>query len=267
MLRARLMIERDQDGIAHIVALSGGKDSTAMALRLRETMDVDIPLNYVCTPTGDELPPMLDHWARLVELLGQPIIPLNTKSFRQMCEHEKALPNWRMRFCTKLLKIQPFKRFLVSQVPCISYVGLRADETDRDGANYGSDHHGGSVVLSTEGAFVQEYPLRDWGWGLAEVKSYLDQCGVVIPERTDCARCFYQTLGEWWLLWKQYPEIFKDAELQEIEMGATFRSPQRDSWPADLASMRRKFESGEVPRNTKQQLDLFRQSMCRACTL
>lgn len=36
----------------HVVALSGGKDSTALALRLAETEPRDY--TYVCTPTGDE---------------------------------------------------------------------------------------------------------------------------------------------------------------------------------------------------------------------
>ena len=38
----------------HVVGLSGGKDSTALALRLAETSPQDYV--YLCTPTGDELP-------------------------------------------------------------------------------------------------------------------------------------------------------------------------------------------------------------------
>lgn len=38
----------------HVVALSGGKDSTAMALRLREVEPREY--TYICTPTGNELP-------------------------------------------------------------------------------------------------------------------------------------------------------------------------------------------------------------------
>ena len=44
----------------HVVALSGGKDSTAMALRLAEIEPQDYV--YLCTPTGDELPEMEQHW-------------------------------------------------------------------------------------------------------------------------------------------------------------------------------------------------------------
>lgn len=51
------LFERDENGVLHVVALSGGHDSTAMAFLLNELEPR--PYNYVCTPTGDELPPML----------------------------------------------------------------------------------------------------------------------------------------------------------------------------------------------------------------
>ncbi len=54
----------------HIVALSGGKDSTAMALRLAEIEPRDYA--YVITPTGNELPEMIAHWRKLMDLLGKP---------------------------------------------------------------------------------------------------------------------------------------------------------------------------------------------------
>lgn len=56
------------DGV-NVVALSGGKDSTALALRLRE-VEPDTETLYLITPTGDELPPMLEHWKRLEDDAG-----------------------------------------------------------------------------------------------------------------------------------------------------------------------------------------------------
>lgn len=44
------MIARDENGVAHIVGLSGGKDSTAMSLALIEREPR--PYTFVCTPTG-----------------------------------------------------------------------------------------------------------------------------------------------------------------------------------------------------------------------
>ena len=52
----------------HVVALSGGKDSSAMALALKMFEPADY--TFVCTPTGDELPEMDAHWLKLEGLLS-----------------------------------------------------------------------------------------------------------------------------------------------------------------------------------------------------
>jgi tRNA(Ile)-lysidine synthase TilS/MesJ len=42
-----------REEMKHIVGLSGGKDSTALALRLRQ-LHPEIEFTYICTPTGNE---------------------------------------------------------------------------------------------------------------------------------------------------------------------------------------------------------------------
>lgn len=119
----------------HVVALSGGKDSTAMALRLAEVEPRDYI--YVCTPTGDELPEMFAHWRKLSKLLGKPLLPITADTTLQgLIERQKALPNWRQRWCTRMLKIEPYEAWLVKNAPAISYVGLRADEESRGGMEF-----------------------------------------------------------------------------------------------------------------------------------
>lgn len=243
----------------HIVALSGGKDSTAMALRLAEVEPRDYI--YVCTPTGDELPEMFDHWKTLSGILGKPIVPVMEQSLDRLVRDQKAIPNWRMRFCTRMLKIAPFKAFLLKNLPAVSYVGLRADEGDREGATYG-----GNALLDSPDGVVQRYPLQEWGWGIGQVMGYLQQRGIEIPARTDCARCFFQRLGEWYLLWQQHPDIYADAERQEEEIGATWRSPGRDTWPAALKDLRARFEAGDVPKRSLAGMEK-RKLMCRVCSL
>lgn len=242
----------------HIVALSGGKDSTAMALRLAEIEPQDYI--YAITPTGDELPEMYDHWQRVATVLNKALTVVSSgRSLHGIIEREKALPNWRMRFCTRQLKIEPFQAFIIENSPATVYVGLRADESEdnRTGAVYGE-------LVDV----VQRYPLREWGWGLEDVWAYLGEKGVEIPERTDCARCFFQTLPEWYNLWYHYPELYRDAEQDEAAIGATYRSPGRDTWPASLAELRLQFEQGNIPRNAGQaRLFDSRPMMCRACKM
>ena len=238
----------------HVVGLSGGKDSTAMALRLAE-VEPDTDFQYVCTPTGDELPTMIDHWAHLEQLLGKPLIRVTNRTLAEWIKEWGALPNARQRWCTRLLKIEPTIAYLKRHAPAINYVGLRADEPERVG-----------IYGETESRF----PLRDWGWGIKEVKGYLRERGVTIPKRTDCARCYGQQLGEWWDLWRDEPAFYADAEREEQATGHTFRSASRDTWPAGLADLRGRFELGEVPHGRSWNLNLFEEeqpSACRVCQL
>lgn len=225
-----------------------------MILRMRE-VEPDAEVVPVCTPTGDEPDELFAHWNRLSELIGIKIVPVvHPLGLNGLIDREKCIPNWQKRFCTSKLKIEPFALFLAERSPCVSCVGLRADEGDRQGGNY--SHISG---------IVQRYPLREWGWGIEEVTEYLDSRGIVIPQRTDCDRCFFQTLHEWYLLWRDKPEKYAHAEGQEERIGHTFRSPQRDTQPAALKDLRAKFEAGYVPKDRRR--DAMKNLQCRACTL
>lgn len=246
--------------VKQIVALSGGKDSTALALRLKE-VEPETQFLYVCTPTGKELDDLFDHWRTLKGLLCAPILPIMAqRGFDARIEAYNALPNARMRWCTRELKIEPMKAFLLANAPCVHYVGLRADEEERVGI-YGE-------IAGVE----QRYPLREWGWTKAKVYDYLAERGVEIPERTDCDRCFFQTIAEWYLLYKKHPDRYAEAEAQEEKTGHTFRSESRDTWPAALKGLREEFERGRKIPNLERYVQgrliaVDRPGMCRACSL
>jgi 3'-phosphoadenosine 5'-phosphosulfate sulfotransferase (PAPS reductase)/FAD synthetase len=176
----------------HIVALSGGKDSTAMALALKEYDPADY--QYICTPTGDELPEMEDHWKRLEDILKAPIIRIQNETIFDLIRRMKMLPNFRARFCTRILKIEAAQEYYEQNKPAIIYVGLRADEAKRQGNKLYDKH------------ITQKHPMKEWDWDLNCVRLYLRQNKIEIPYRTDCGMCFYQRLIEWWLLWKKHPE-------------------------------------------------------------
>lgn len=222
-----------------------------MALRLSE-LEPNTDFTYVCTPTGDELPEMYAHWRKLGDLLGKQITPvMHPLGLNGLIEKQQSLPNWRQRWCTRMIKIEPYAAWLLQHSPCTSYVGLRADEEEREGGDY----------MDVPGV-VMRFPMREWGWGIAEVRDYLAQRGVEIPKRTDCARCFFQRLGEWRDLWQEHPDVYEDAVQQEVRVGATFRSPGRDRWPADLAGLRQEFESGRSIRGDKSN-----PLKCRVCRI
>jgi Phosphoadenosine phosphosulfate reductase family len=261
-----MIVERDEADIAHVVALSGGKDSTALALRMRELWP-DLPVSYVCTPTGDELPEMVEHWKRLGDLLGARMLPVTGGvSLHGLIDRWQALPNNRQRWCTRVLKLVPYYRFLANIQPVVSYVGLRADEESREGMQF-----------PEMGQIRVRFPMREWGWLERDVWAYLDALQVKIPARTDCARCYHQTLGEWWRLWYDHPDLYADAEAQEAAVSGergrqhTFRNATRDSWPTALIELRAEFERGHVPPGTVRIDDFWqggrRKTMCRVCSL
>lgn len=231
----------------HVVGLSGGKDSTALALRLAELEPRDY--EYICNETGNELPAMQEHWSRLEQLLGKPIKRVRYQhdligTIRQVM----MLPSVFGRWCTRMLKIEPTIKYFESLPPgSILYVGLRADEEERKGL-YGED-------------ITVRFPMREWGWNESDVWQYLDSKGVCIPKRTDCAWCPFQRLGEWRDLYFEHPEIYSEGILLEDEFGHTFRSPGRDTWPADLRSLAQEFDNGRKLRNYK------RDAACRVCSL
>ena len=222
-----------------------------MALRLRE-IDAETPWRFLCTPTGNELPEMLAHWERLEERLETPLTRITNRTLEWWINEFNALPNFRQRWCTRLLKIEPALAYLKAHQPAVLYVGLRADEEERKG------------IFSADAE--TRFPLREWDWGRPEVLRYLRERGVKIPARTDCQWCYHQRLGEWRNLLERHPDLYANAEQQEAETGHTFRSPGRDSHPVALADLRRSFER-------QPSLPMFvepadeQQGVCRVCSL
>jgi Phosphoadenosine phosphosulfate reductase family len=232
------------------VAFSGGKDSTAMALRLHELGEA---FELLFTPTGDELPELQAHIARIVARIGCRLITPPNRSLYEWIETYRALPNFRMRWCTRQIKIEPCIAYLLAHPGSTLLVGLRADEEAR-------------VGLYGEFA-AYRYPLREWGWRLRDVRRYLSAQGVTVPARTDCALCYDQRLSEWYQLWKQHPDRFARGEVLEAQTGHTFRSGQRDDWPTDLAGLRGAFEAGKRPRGVGDEDTLPMPLRCRVCSL
>lgn len=247
----------------HVVALSGGKDSTAMALHLTEVEPRDYI--YVVTPTGNEPAALLTHWRKLSELLGKPLtIATEGKSLHGEIRRQKMLPNHAARWCTRILKLEPYYAWMRKHAPCISYVGLRADEEGRPGMQF-----------PEETGIRPRFPMQEWGWKIDDVYAYLaTKPQISVPMRTDCVDCFWQTLAELYELWRDDRQAFYlGAEIEEYvtaERGKTytFRSPQRDSWPASRRALGAEFEKGRVPERSLKMMDKRRQvGACRICTL
>jgi 3'-phosphoadenosine 5'-phosphosulfate sulfotransferase (PAPS reductase)/FAD synthetase len=232
----------------HVIGISGGKDSTAMAMRLMETEPRDY--EFICNATGNELPELFTHLAKLEKMFGKEFkrVTYHTDLIG-MIEEIGMLPNFRARFCTRMLKIEPTIEYFESLPPGSTlYVGLRADEEERKGL-YGEDIN-------------IRFPMREWGWGIDDVWKYLDENGIVIPKRTDCALCYGQRIDEWFSLWRDNRPMFDEGIRIEQKHGHTFRSDGRDTWPAALIDLGKEFESGRPLRKRKA-----RAETCRVCSI
>ena len=123
----------------HVIGISGGKDSAALAIYLHERHPELDPIYYYCD-TGKELDETYQLITNLEVYLGKKITRLTSDDAAKSSENPfdyyyKAyrgyLPSSVARWCTKQLKLDPFEKFVGSK-PVISYVGIRGDE-DREG--------------------------------------------------------------------------------------------------------------------------------------
>lgn len=231
-----------------LVAFSGGKDSTACALMMWERGE-DFDLFF--TPTGNELPALNEHIQRVLWRVQKPLIVPPNRTLEAWIDHFNALPNHRQRWCTRLIKIEPCIVYLKRNPGTTLCVGLRADEPAREGL-YGEHAN-------------YRYPLREAGMGLDDVLALCDHHGLRPPARTDCAVCPYQRLGEWFNLWTDNLPEYMKGEGMEQKTGHTFRSAQRDTWPASMEGMRLRFEAGDVPERSLK--NMARDKVCRVCSL
>ena len=198
-----------EPGYRHVLGLSGGKDSAALAIYLKEQQpEVHEKIEYFFTDTGAELEEVYDFLDRLEAYLGKEIIRLSSgKPFEHWLKmHSEYLPSPQQRWCTRVMKIKPFEAF-VGDDPVITYVGIRADE-NREG------------YISQKPTIKAVFPFIEDGLVRDDVFQLLEET-VGIPEyyqwrsRSGCYFCFFQRQDEWLGLKRKHPNLFEKA--RELE--------------------------------------------------
>jgi 3'-phosphoadenosine 5'-phosphosulfate sulfotransferase (PAPS reductase)/FAD synthetase len=123
--------------VRHVLGISGGKDSAALAIYLK-TRYPDLNVDYYTCDTGKELDETYQLIDNLEVFLGKKITRLRAmeNSHEDPFDHYLKmyggfLPSSMARWCTKKLKLEPFEQYVGSD-PVVSYVGIRGDE-DREG--------------------------------------------------------------------------------------------------------------------------------------
>lgn len=208
----------------HVLGISGGKDSAALAVFMRQTRP-EIDIDYFFTDTGKELPEVYEFLGKLEGFLGKPIARLNPRRDFDfwLREYNHYLPSPQTRWCTRQLKLAPFEQWIRPMLAAgdkvTSYVAIRADEEYREG--YSSKNANLTISL----------PFRDFGIDRKGVMDILDSSGVGLPRyydwrsRSGCTFCFFQQKIEWVRLKERHPEAFEEAKRYEknaIEHGSPF---------------------------------------------
>ncbi|MEO3861878.1 phosphoadenosine phosphosulfate reductase family protein [Acrocarpospora sp. B8E8] len=190
----------------HVLGISGGKDSSALAIYMRDRVP---EMEYFFCDTGAELPETYEYLNRLEAALGKPIMRLNAeRDFDHWLEvYQGTLPSPQMRWCTKNLKIKPLEQW-VGDDPVTSYVAIRADE-NRLG------------YVSTKPNIQAVFPFREEGIDKEGVNRILDEAGIGLPDyyewrtRSGCYFCFFQRKQEWVGLKDRHPDLFEKAVAYE----------------------------------------------------
>ncbi len=191
----------------HILSLSGGKDSAALAVYMRDRVP---NMEYIFHDTEKELPETYEYLSRLEAYLGKRIHATRPDvSFDKWLDvFGGMIPSSHRRWCTKLLKLKPFESY-VGDDEVINYVGLRADE-GREG------------YISKRANIRTVYPFREAGMMLSDIVRILEESGVGLPTfsrwgrtRSGCYFCFFQQKIEWVRLKETHPDLFEQAKAYE----------------------------------------------------
>jgi len=203
----------------HILALSGGKDSAALAVYMRNKYP-DLELEYVFTDSGCELPETYDYLNRIRAVLNIEITVIRPeKSWEKYWRFYKSkttpygtftyLPSPKERWCTEVLKLIPYRNWLekcYSGYIIHSYVGLRADEKRKR-----------KGFLASSSNIISHFPFIEDELVYEDIKRILVDSGLGFPDyykwrqRSGCYFCFYQTKREWIGLLKHHPDLYMKA--------------------------------------------------------
>jgi 3'-phosphoadenosine 5'-phosphosulfate sulfotransferase (PAPS reductase)/FAD synthetase len=261
------LILPNEKPVRHLLGLSGGKDSSALAIYLRDKVP---DMEYFFADTGAELPETLEFIDLLQDYLGKPIVRLNAgRDFDYYLKlHNNYLPSPGQRWCTINLKLVPFENFVGSD-PAISYIAIRADEPERAG------------YISKKSNIKTCFPFKEDGLRKDDVMDILESSGLGVPEyyswrsRSGCYFCFFQRQQEWVGLKKYHPDLFDKAKQYEK---VDENSGKKYTWnqAGTLDEVLEKAETAKIPHKkiekSKKLIDNFSDQEdpddgCLICTL
>lgn len=156
--------------VRHVLGISGGKDSAALAIYMKGKYP-DLPIEYYNTDTGCELAETDLLINRLESYLGgirrlraAEDSPEPTPFEHFLKASGNFLPSPQQRWCTQKMKLAEMERF-VGDEPAVSYVGIRGDE-EREG------------YVSTKPNIQAIFPFRKNIWSIDVIHNVLHKNNI-----------------------------------------------------------------------------------------
>jgi 3'-phosphoadenosine 5'-phosphosulfate sulfotransferase (PAPS reductase)/FAD synthetase len=234
--------------LKRIVSISGGADSTALAILLWQK---GIEFDLLFADTGAEFPETYQTISKLAQYIGRKLYVVSGGGmFSKLVSQGYFLPSNRARWCTRELKLKPMEQFYRIKGVQVNFIGIRYEESHR------------LETIKSEGECKNYYPLVYWKLTKKDVMGICKKHDLLNPiyqwrSSCSCFCCFNQKKWDWKNMAKYHKELFMLAENWE-EM-SLFNS-QNFGW-------NERFKLKDIRHASETQMNLFPEIEIEPCLI